>query len=171
MSNLILVPVGEYLATGYRPDRELVNGQLVDRNVGEYDHSNLQGALVAWMRARQREWQIRVLPEQRLRVAHGQYRVPDICVISRNQEIESVFTKPPLLCIEVLSKADSLSSMEERVNDYLVFGVRDIWILDPIKRLAFVFNNGKFSAPENGMLHVTSSKISISLKDLFAELD
>jgi len=32
----------EYLATSYRPDREPLDGQLTERNLGEYDHSNLQ---------------------------------------------------------------------------------------------------------------------------------
>ena len=52
MSTTMLVPVSEYLATSYRPDLELLDGELVARNVREYDHSNLQGAVVAWMRAR-----------------------------------------------------------------------------------------------------------------------
>lgn len=34
--------VEEYLRTTYRPDREYVDGRLVDRHVGEYTHSRLQ---------------------------------------------------------------------------------------------------------------------------------
>ncbi len=67
MATAALVSASEYLSTSYRPDQEMLDGQLIERNVGEYDHSNLQGALVAWMRRRQREWNIRVLPEQRLK--------------------------------------------------------------------------------------------------------
>lgn len=67
----------EYLATSFRPDRELVDGELVDRNVGEYDHSNLQGAIITWMRSRQREWKVRVLPEQRVRVSANRFRIPE----------------------------------------------------------------------------------------------
>ena len=33
---LTLVSVAEYLATAYRPDRELVDGLLQERNVGEW---------------------------------------------------------------------------------------------------------------------------------------
>ena len=42
MSTAALVPVSEYLSTSYRPDCELVDGHLVERNVGEYEQSNLQ---------------------------------------------------------------------------------------------------------------------------------
>jgi len=43
-----LVSPFEYLSTAYRPDRDLLDGHLVPRNVGEYDHSNLPGTLVAF---------------------------------------------------------------------------------------------------------------------------
>lgn len=36
------VPVEEYLRTSYDPDREYVDGRLVERHVGEYSHSRLQ---------------------------------------------------------------------------------------------------------------------------------
>lgn len=78
MSTAALVSVSEYLNTSYRPDQEMLDGRLIERNVGEYDHSNLQGALVAWMRHRQHESKIRVLPEQRIRVSATRFRVPDV---------------------------------------------------------------------------------------------
>jgi Uma2 family endonuclease len=120
------VTPSEYLRTSYRPDCDLVDGQPAERNCGEYEHANLQGALVVWLRTRQREWNIRVLPEQRIQVAPGRYRVPDICVMDRELPIEPVFTRPPLLCIEILSKDDTLRGMQERVDDYFHFGVRDV---------------------------------------------
>lgn len=168
---LPLVSVSEYLRTSYRPDQEMLEGQLFERNVGEYDHSNLQGALVAVLRSRQRDWEIRVLPEQRIRVSPTRFRVPDVVVISRDQEPEAVFTKPPLLCIEVLSKDDSLRSMQERVDDYRTFGVANIWVLDPVKRRAYVCSEGDFREPEGAALQVADSNIRISLSELFADLD
>jgi hypothetical protein len=35
---LTTVPVEEYLNTSYDPDREYVDGQLVERHVGEHFH-------------------------------------------------------------------------------------------------------------------------------------
>ena len=66
MATGTLVSVSEYLNTSYRPDQELLDGQLSQRNVDEYDHSNLPGALITFMRRHEREWNIRVLPEQRI---------------------------------------------------------------------------------------------------------
>jgi len=161
----------EYLSTSYRPDQEMLEGELVPRNVGEYEHSNLQGALVACLRRRQREWNIRVLPEQRIRVSASRFRVPDVCVVAREQEVEAVFSRPPLICIEVLSKDDTLRSMQDRLDDYRVFGVANIWLLDPVKRRAYPCMQGDFREPEGGILEVANTPIRLALNELFADLD
>lgn len=46
-----MLSTSEYLSTSYRSDQELIDGRLIERNVGEYDHSNLLGALIAWLEA------------------------------------------------------------------------------------------------------------------------
>ena len=171
MSTATLVSVGEYLAASYRPDRELVEGQLLERNVGEYDHSNLQGALVTWLRNRQREWNVRVLLEQRVRVTASRFRIPDVCVISRDQKIEPVFTQPPLLCVEVLSKDDTLGSMQDRIDDYRAFGVPNIWVLDPVRRRAYICNYGDFREADGGVLEIAGSPVRINLNELLLDLD
>jgi len=171
MATATLISVEEYLATSYSPDMELIDGQLVERNLGEYDHANLQTALAAWIRNRRREWGVRVVVEQRIRVAAKRYRIPDVCIISRDQPIEPVFTHPPLVCIEVLSKDDTLRSIEDKVDDYIAVGVGNIWVLDPAKRRAYICTKGSFKEPEEGILVVSGSPIQIPLKDLFADLD
>jgi len=171
MSSTVLTPITGYLSANFRPDREYIDGEIRERNVGEYEHSNLQGALIAWLRNRQREWNIRVLPEQRIQVSPTRFRVPDVCVIRRDQEIEPVFTRPPLICIEVLSKDDTLRSMQERVDDYLNFGVPNVWVLDPILRHAYVCSCGGFREPEGRVLRTSDSGILIPLAELFADLD
>ena len=171
MATATLVSEEEYLATTYEPDRELIDGQLVERNLGEYDHANLQSALVTLLRTRGREWKIRAVVEQRIKVGVKRYRIPDVCIISRDQPIERVFTRPPLACIEVLSDCDTLRGLEDKVDDYIAFGVGNIWVLDPVKRRAFVCSGSDFREPREGVLEIVSSPIRIPLQDLFAELD
>ena len=75
------VPVEEYLRTTYDPDREYVAGQLVERHVGEHDHSYLQSLLNIEIGQRCRDRRFRVFTEQRVRVSdEPRYRIPDICV-------------------------------------------------------------------------------------------
>jgi Uma2 family endonuclease len=71
----------------------------------------------------------------------------------------------------VLSKDDTLRSMQERVDDYVAFGVPNIWVLDPAKRRAYVCTHGDFREPEGRGLEAECSPIRIVLDDLFADLD
>jgi Uma2 family endonuclease len=132
-----LVSIHEYLNTSYRPDRDYVDGVALERNLGEYDHARLQGAVFAYFFARRKEWRLHVVPEQRVQVSAERYRVPDVCGVVADGQPEQIFRTPPLFCIEILSKDDRLSEMRERVDDYLSFGVRYVWILDPATRRAW----------------------------------
>jgi hypothetical protein len=61
--------------------------------------------------------------------------------------------------------------MQERVDDYVAFGVPNIWVLDPAKRRAYVCTHGDFREPEGRVLEAIASPIRIALDDLFADLD
>ncbi len=39
MASTTQVPVSEYLKTSYRPDREYIDGELRERNVGKWEHA------------------------------------------------------------------------------------------------------------------------------------
>jgi len=48
--------VREYVATNYHPDREYLDGTLVERNVGERDHSRIQTDLSTCLNVRADSW-------------------------------------------------------------------------------------------------------------------
>ena len=50
-----LVPVEEYLRSNYDPDREYVDGQIVERNLGEKTHGRIQGEFVFHLRGSARK--------------------------------------------------------------------------------------------------------------------
>jgi hypothetical protein len=90
MASSILIPVSEYLTTAYSPDCDFVDGEVQERNVGEYDHGNLQGAIYAALRDMRREWHIRVILELRVQINSSRYRVPDVCVMSADAPREQI---------------------------------------------------------------------------------
>jgi Uma2 family endonuclease len=109
VQNAALVSVEEYLSSSYEPDCDYVDGAIEERNWGDWDHSRLQGVLVTYLGNRERQWSVWVLPELRIRIGPARFRIPDVCVFLRDQEIEQVPTKPPLVCIEILSPEDRWS--------------------------------------------------------------
>jgi len=74
-----LISVDEYLRTSYHPDRDFIEGEVLE------------------------------LP------------VP----------VEEIFTSPPYLCVEVMSPDDTIAAMQDRLDDYLQFGVPNVWVIDP----------------------------------------
>lgn len=112
-----LVPLAQYLATTYRPDCDYLEGEVRERSLGERPHSLVQACLVRVFGVNGREWNVWVQPEQRVQVRPERYRVPDACVLKRDEPFENIVTRAPLLCIEVLSPGDSLRELQERVDD------------------------------------------------------
>ena len=137
MSSATLISVDDYLKTSYRPDCEFVDGRVEERNLGEHDHAALQAALIIWFGQHQEEWNIEVLPEQRMQISATRFRIPDVCLVSLDQTLEQILTAPPLACIEILSPEDTLRRMQQRISDYREFGVENVWILDPATRRGY----------------------------------
>lgn len=42
MATAVLISLVEYLRTSYRPDCDYLDGEVVERNFGEFDHSSAQ---------------------------------------------------------------------------------------------------------------------------------
>jgi hypothetical protein len=53
-----------------------VDGEIQERNLGEFDHADLQLALGTLLRNRQQDWKIRVVVEARVQVAQTRFRFP-----------------------------------------------------------------------------------------------
>ena len=118
------VPVEEYLHTLYRPDCDYVEGELVDRNVGLLTHQMAIREVLFYFYERRSLWDIFVILSLRVRISPSRYRVPDVLVVLGPEPNEQILTKPPFLCLEVLSPEDRVGEMQERIDDYLRWGVR-----------------------------------------------
>jgi Uma2 family endonuclease len=134
MASSSAVPVEEYLRTTYHPDMEYLDGQLVERHVGEYFHSYLQSLIVGVLLSRHREHGFHVFTEQRVKVSdRPRYRIPDICVKALPHQITPILLQPEL-AIEVVSPDDEAAEMLAKIGDYLAAGIPHIWVIDPYKR-------------------------------------
>jgi Uma2 family endonuclease len=161
-----LISVQEYLAASYDPDREYVAGELVERNVGNQDHSRVQTLLGAFLVAHESRWGYRALLEQRLRIAPDRYRIPDACLVESLTR-EKTITSPPALCVEILSPADTMHAMQEKIDDYLGFGVRAVWVINPETRRGWVYTRHGIQEPADGVLRVPGTLIEVPLSSIF----
>lgn len=161
----------EYLQSTYDPDCELVDGQLLERNGGEREHSILQRELIFFFRARRMEWKVQCYPEQRVRVTARRYRIPDVCVYREPAPRDKVFSFPPFIAIEILSDEDRMSRVRVKIDDYLQMGVPYVWIIDPDTRKADVYTPAGFYEAKDGFLRTADPQIELELSTLFQALD
>ncbi len=166
-----LVSVREYLATSYRPDCEYVDGRIEERNLGEYDHGLLQLILGNLFMNNRDAWKIRAVTDVRTQVRSTRFRVPDLSVLRAGAPKEQIITHPPLIVIEILSPEDRLSRFQGRIEDYLNFGVENIWIIDPESRTAYIATADGLHPVRANELVVPETPIRVVLSDMFAELD
>jgi Uma2 family endonuclease len=171
MKATMLVPVEEYLRTSYRPDCDYVDGEVLERNVGERDHSKLQREFILYLCHRAKEWGVHVFPEQRVQVSERRFRIPDICVVVGEEPAEQIFRQPPFICIEILSKDDTLVSMQRRIDDYLKFGVAYVWVFDPSNRRVWTYNLEGSKEVKDGVLRTENPSMEVLLAEVFAGLD
>ncbi|MGB6686337.1 MAG: Uma2 family endonuclease [Terracidiphilus sp.] len=163
------VSVREYLTTSYRPDVDYVDGRVEERNLGEHDHGYLQTLLAVLFTNNRAAWQVRTVTDVRMQINPTHFRVPDVLVLRADAPRERIITHPPLIVIEILSPEDRLSRFRERIDDYVAFGVENIWVLDPERRTALA--GPGLNAVQTEELTVPGTPIRVVLSDLFAELD
>jgi Uma2 family endonuclease len=169
MATTTQIALSEYLQSTYHPDREYVDGELQERNAGKTDHARVQALLAMWFGAHEDQWQIVVTTEQRVRVAAGRVRIPDVTLVRPGALNEDVLSTPPLCVIEILSPDDTYSRTWEKAKDYRKMGIENIWLIDPATR------SGQASTPEGWRetleFAIEGSPVSLNLVDVFNKLD
>lgn len=166
MGTSTAVSVEEYLSTVYRPDCDYVEGTIQERNVGEKDHSRLQILLGAYLLGLEQTLGIHVYADQRLQVKPDRFRVPDVCVVAGPEPDEQVFTRPPFLCVEILSPEDRMVRVEERISDYLAFGVRYVWAVNPRAGTGWIYSSAGPRFAHGGLLSTEDPEIAVPLQEL-----
>lgn len=168
MTTSVLIPITEYLRTSYRPDREYIDGLVLERNLGKWEHARIQALLTIWFGQHEQQWGIQTATEWRTQVSSARVRIPDVLLVGRGAQSD-VLASPPLLVVEILSPTDTYSDTQERANDYLQMGVETIWIIDPETRTARVCAGSTWTLAKR--LEVAGTPIYVEIETLFAPLD
>jgi Uma2 family endonuclease len=161
------VTLEEYLSTSYDPDREYVDGRLIERNVGELNHGFLQLILGMSLKAQG----LRSYVEARFQVRQDRFRIPDVMALApgqkraRHYQIES-----PYIVIEIVSPDDRVGEMNVKLLDYFNARVPNIWVVDPRTRTLTVHEpSRKFTVSDR--VETVDRTVSIDVADLFRRLD
>jgi Uma2 family endonuclease len=102
----------------------------------------------------------------RTRVSPTRFRVPDLIVVAVRNPAGRVITEPPFLAIEIISPEDRLSRMEERIDDYIRFGIRFIWVIDPKTGTGHIYNDQRRISVEDGIFWTEDPPVEFDFAQL-----
>jgi len=167
MAATTLISVEEYLRTSFTDgDREYLDGRVVERNMGEVDHSDVQTNVAAYLKSHYRRLWAGV--EVRVQVQATRFRVPDVTVMESGKPKSPIIKTPPFLIIEVLSPDDRASDLEEKLDDYFAFGVKYVWVINPETRRGFIHTSKGSREAKDGVLRTQNPEIQVPLAELFS---
>ena len=162
MSVTTLVSVEEYLRTSYPDgDREYIDGRVVERNLGTTDHAHWQTRIAVFLSMNySKVW---AAVEVRVQVKPTRFRVPDVTCIWGSKPESSIVHEPPFLVIEVLSPDDRADDVQDKVDDYLAFGIQYVWVVNPRTRRGYVYTTEGMREAKDGVLRTGNPEIALPL--------
>ena len=183
-----LMTAEEFLALPDDPtvERTLIQGRVIEVPMTRrsYPHSSTEARLThllsTWRDLKPRKWIV-------ASGEAGSYlrRKPDSIVgtdvavfqaeaVPQARDKTTLFTRPPVLAVEILSPSDTQEIVQDKVDDYLAAGVPLVWIVDPHFRTVVVHRPDRppemFSGDEElcGDPHLPGLKVTV--KDAFLDL-
>ncbi len=160
--------VSDYLRTSFEgPDCEYLDGEIVERNMGEIPHSDVQSNLIGLLRQLRSRLGLRVMPEIRIQISPTRYRVADLAVWRSDEIGTGIPTVAPFLVVEILSPEDRMVRMLPKIQEYLSIGVEWIWIVDPQEQSALLYSKKNPAGAVCDVLLTETPDIQIPLAAAF----
>jgi Uma2 family endonuclease len=166
LPNSPLLAVEEYLNTNYDPDVEFVDGVLVERNAGDWLHSLIQSNVLFFLRRKYPH--LKVVAELRSAVTGTRYRLPDVCVLTSAPK-GRYLADAAFLVVEVLSEGDVMSVVIEKLKEYAVKGVPNIWLIDPRLQLTWVYAPPALVEIGDDSISTADGAVELIRSEIFAE--
>ena len=116
---------------------EMIGGELVPMSSKGIFHETVKGALAdRWIRVRPTTHF--VMQETTFRLSDDTFLEPDFVIYPRVDKLKSLSQKNVLLVVEI---ADSSLGYDRgrKAKVYASFGVRELWVIDAVKRLTYVY--------------------------------
>lgn len=167
MSTAALVTLADYMGRTTDPDCEYLEGRLVERNPGEIGHGDAQGRTYAFVLLNAPGFWAGV--EIRVQVRPNRFRVPDVVIVRGGRPAGRIITAPPEVAVEVLSPEDRAADVQDKIDDYLRFGVAAVWLIDPERQRAWVHTPEGAREAQDRVLRNPAGDLEVPLSAVFPE--
>ncbi len=139
---------------------EYINGEIVLLSSPNTFHQDISGNLHILLRA--------YLAGKKCKVFYAPFDVhfykkdlktPDVmqpdlliaCDLDENVNEKGRYMGTPTLCIEIISKSTRSKDMVDKLNTFMLSGVKEFWIIDPKKQWAVVYGFKNFQIDEHNV--------------------
>jgi Uma2 family endonuclease len=163
MAATTLLSTDQYLASHFgEREPEFVRGELVQRPMPTWLHGRLQHLLSVRLHG------VGFCgTEVRMRLSGDLFRIPDVAVYAVASPAEQFPSSPPFIVVEVASPDDRLPNFLQKLEEYRVWGVQHVWVVELELRKFYVYNAA-------GMAQVSQFELPefnfvVSAVELFAE--
>ena len=107
------------------------------------------------------------------------FKTPDVmqpdlliaCDLENNVNEKGRYMGTPTLCIEILSKSTRTKDMVDKLNTYMLSGVREFWIVDPHKTSVMVYGFTDFNVDEFAVFKPGDTLVSYFFNGLAIAVD
>jgi Uma2 family endonuclease len=165
MSTRALVPVEEYLRMSFEgPDPEYLDGELVERNLGDDSHSSTQSNLDGILHPLKKKFRIHVRPEIHMRLTPTRIRVADLAIF-REKPADRIPSSPPYVVVEIVSPGDRYIEIHDKLEEYRHWGIKHIWLMDPTSQTFSVYDDAGLR--EVPVLVLPEYELTIQKSDVF----
>ncbi|HEX4228998.1 MAG TPA: Uma2 family endonuclease [Bryobacteraceae bacterium] len=124
----------------FKPERELINGELIPKPMGTLAHMNMERRIEHLLERFEEEGRGTVVRE--LSICRGEdVRIPDLVFVLPEARFEDGFLiDPPHICLEVLSPSQSPKELFVKCEAYHQWGAPYCWVIDPIKKVVWEYH-------------------------------
>jgi len=133
----------EFLATAYENEhREWVNGKVIEMPPVSDEHADVNGYLIALVRFYAEARNLGVVRAEPFQMKTGPElpgRAPDLLFVANENlpRLQKNFLDGPAdLAVEIISPESRTRDRGEKFYEYEAGGVREYWLLDPIRKQA-----------------------------------
>jgi len=136
---------------------EYINGEIVLLASPDTYHQDISGNLHIYLREYLKDRQCKVFYAPfDVHFFKKDLKTPDVmqpdlliaCDLEGNVNEKGRYMGTPTLCIEILSKSTRSKDMVDKLNTYMMSGVREFWIVDPKKQSVLLYGFKDFEVDE-----------------------
>ncbi len=125
---------------------EIVYGEIKERSMPSPIHGRIQLQIGAKLLSHVEENNLgAVYTETHFELAEKLSRVPDVAFVSfarfpeAGEDESSRWHIAPDLAVEIISPTDDYEDVQEKITEYFIFGVKQVWIISPESRTLSIY--------------------------------